>query len=187
MGQQKRFFRTKNFNCMIAKLNFPNPCYDFPMKQLALFELKPTVTFGGELNRGKRKIKRPISTKSAIHIVFRSQSHDLKKNESKVKSHWREFTIKFGIKTYKMAVCSNHVHAIIRIHSGDLYKKFVQAFAGTLSKSLAIKWQSRPFTRLLNWGREYDKACRYVEQNWLESMGFIDYRERIEERRRREA
>lgn len=148
------------------------------MKQLSLFEMNKAVTFGGELNRGKRKASRPLSSKSAIHIVFRSRSHDLKNNESQVKSYWRKFTKKFGIKTYKMAVCSNHIHAIIRIHSGDLYKKFVQAFSGTLAKSVDVKWAGRPFTRLVNWGREYERACRYVEQNWLEAMGFIDYRGR---------
>jgi REP element-mobilizing transposase RayT len=39
-------------------------------------------------------------------------------------------------------------------------------------------WDKRPFTRIVEWGREYKTLQNYLEQNTLEAWGFIPYQPR---------
>ena len=39
-------------------------------------------------------------------------------------------------------------------------------------------WEFRPFTRVVNWGRDYKQSLKYLEQNILEALGFTEYKER---------
>lgn len=39
-------------------------------------------------------------------------------------------------------------------------------------------FQFRPFTRMINWGRDFQNCGRYLRQNVLEAMGFIPYQPR---------
>jgi putative transposase len=148
-------------------------------KQLELFNLKQELAFGGELLIGKRKSKRPLSTKNPIHLVLRADKPLLKKNERAVADIWKRFAKKFGIKTYDSSINSNHMHAVIRIHSQAQYNRFIQALAGTIVARIGIKWLVRPFTRIVaGWGKAFKKAKSYVELNWLESWGLIEYQPR---------
>ena len=36
-------------------------------------------------------------------------------------------------------------------------------------------WQFRPFSRVVNWGRDFKKCTDYLKQNVLEALGFIPY------------
>jgi len=40
-------------------------------------------------------------------------------------------------------------------------------------------WQFRPFTRILNWGKDFKTACQYLVKNNLKALGFIPYTKRI--------
>ncbi|MBL7714035.1 MAG: transposase [Bdellovibrionales bacterium] len=39
-------------------------------------------------------------------------------------------------------------------------------------------WDARPFTRIIEWGRDYRRVCAYLMQNTLEALGFVPYRPR---------
>lgn len=39
-------------------------------------------------------------------------------------------------------------------------------------------WESRVYTRIVSWGREYLQVKRYVVQNTLEALGLIPYKTR---------
>ncbi len=39
-------------------------------------------------------------------------------------------------------------------------------------------WQFRPFSRVVNWGRDYNTCVNYVKQNVLEALGFVSYSKR---------
>ena len=36
-------------------------------------------------------------------------------------------------------------------------------------------WQFRPFSRVVNWGRDFKTCLKYLKQNVLEALGFIPY------------
>jgi hypothetical protein len=45
------------------------------------------------------------------------------------------------------------------------------------SKSIQF-WDKRPFTRILEWGKDFNVISSYLLQNILEALGFIPYKPR---------
>ncbi len=39
-------------------------------------------------------------------------------------------------------------------------------------------WEFRPFSRVVNWGRDFKNCVGYLQQNFLEAFGFVHYRPR---------
>jgi putative transposase len=187
---------------------------DFLMKkskQLTMFKSEPRF-FGGLLLQGRRRGRRPLSSKEPIHLVMRSVwavgGHSLLRRENKAEIE-KLITIishRFGVKVYRRAIASNHVHLVIRPIARTLYNKFIRALSGKVASQVmrgqSFKefkrllagegvhgtteiqgkgqrfWQFRPFTRVLCWGRDYRGACAYVAQNVLEALGFLAYKPR---------
>lgn len=148
----------------------------------------PTM-HGGELSKGKRKVRRPFSSKRAIHIVLRS---------SMAKGPWSlllfgpyirillgQLSKKFSVTVYQSAIVSSHVHILLRAKEERGFKKFLMALSGRIAqhitkarKGFPLKarfWDNIPFTRLVNFGRAFEIAKRYVLQNTLEALGVIPY------------
>lgn len=146
--------------------------------QISLFPMKSKLVFGGELLKGKRKSKRPLSSKVPLHIVLRANQSTLYRNRKSVQNFWDKFARQFGIVTYELAICSNHVHAVARIQSQRQYNRFIQSFSGAVAKTLKLKWVLRPFTRLVTWGKDFKKVCAYVILNMKEAEGVVAYRPR---------
>lgn len=150
------------------------------MQQQNLFQLpKPSKAFGGSLQqRGKRKTARTLNSKLPIHLILRSEGNKLFKNLMWTEFYLEKFSHKFNIKIYRKAVCSNHIHVLIKIPNREQYNKFIRALSGALAKKLKIKWELLPYTRLLTWGREFKSVQGYVALNILEAFGAIKYQKR---------
>lgn len=147
----------------------------FSMKQTSFFTVQNwNKAFVPE--KGKRKIKRPLSTKNPIHLILRSSKQDLRKNEREVIQNWNRLARKFGVRTYRVVVASDHLHALVRLHSQRLYNQFIQALTGMLSKRLQVKWRNRPTTRLAQWGKDFRRLKQYLELNFLEANHILEYR-----------
>jgi REP element-mobilizing transposase RayT len=144
------------------------------MNQLALIETTGRFKLFAP-KKGKRKEKRPLSTKHPIHLVLKSSKNDLKCNEREILKWWSRFCRQFGIKCYRVVVNRDHLHAVVRIHSAHLFTRFVRAFSGTLARCLKIKWLNRPATRIGHWGRDFKRLLQYLKLNLFEAEGFIDY------------
>jgi len=162
------------------------------MKQLYLLNQSQLKFYGGTLLKGRRKSKRPLSKKHPLHLVVRSEKakgrasffYFKKDIEYFIKKHGR----RFGVKIYQVAIQSNHLHLVLRIHNRKLYGKFISAVTGAiahrvcrgagLEKQNRSFWQARPFTRILNWGRDYKQTLSYLTRNTLEALGFIPYKPR---------
>ncbi|MEK6556442.1 MAG: transposase [Bdellovibrionota bacterium] len=152
------------------------------MKQKTLFKLSDYKSeFGGALASAKRKARRPLSSKNAIHLVLRAnikRSGSLLKYRATIDNCFLIFAKSFGVKIYKKALVSNHIHITALFNSRDNYRKFIRAFTGSLAKKLKIKWHLRPWTRVLSWGRDFKTALKYVMQNHLEAIQAIPYQTR---------
>lgn len=113
------------------------------------------------------------------------------------------FSKKFGVKIYERAINGNHIHLLLRITNRVLYKAFIKAITGKIASHVmsgqsfklfsslkenqdwgdgvrAAKkaegfWEFRPFSRIVNWGRDFQICMRYLKQNILEALGFISY------------
>ena len=170
------------------------------------FKKLGTKEFGGSLINGHPRVARPISTKRAMHIVMRSsmakgsrsflQPARAKRLSLLVKKLGKEK----GVKVYRFANSGNHLHLLIQPSSRQAYLHFVRAFSGLVARVTLGKergkaltseelkkklkeasktfWDARPFSRIVEWGREFKIVSGYVEQNALEALGFMPYRPR---------
>jgi REP element-mobilizing transposase RayT len=162
------------------------------MQQLAfpLFQFLKTKTFGGSLLKGNPRHARPISIKRPMHVVLKS-THARGELSLLRKIHARAidqllFSLakRFRIRVYRFANSGNHLHLIIRAHSRREFNDFVRSFSGLIARrilktergspSLFQKfWDHRPFSRILEWGKDYLLACAYLRKNTLEALGFL--------------
>jgi len=152
------------------------------MKQKSFFKQSEfPKEFGGELLRGKRKSRRPLTTKKSVHSVLRAdtkKSSSFLKHRNKINLTLQKFSKRFGIKIYRKGLAHDHIHFILKFENRQDYANFVRAVSGVLAKFLKIKWLYRPYTRVIEWGRDFKRACTYVFQNELEGLGIIAYQKR---------
>jgi hypothetical protein len=76
-------------------------------------------------------------------------------------------------------------HLLIKLYTRDSFSKFIKAVSGIIAritlgvergKSLGLRfWDSRPFSRIVEWSKAYFAAKEYVIRNDLESYGIIPY------------
>ena len=167
------------------------------------FEREKLKDFGGTTVKGHPRDRRPISIKRPMHLVMRST---LARGELSFLKRSRRNAIRAlverqarakGVKLYRYANSGNHLHIIVLPRSREALHAFTRAISGLIARIVlgAEKgrarnlrfWDARPFTRLLEWGRDYKRACAYVLQNKLEALGFVPYRTRLNRRTRTDA
>ncbi len=147
------------------------------MRQYSFF--KPTPEFhGGTHALGKRKTFRPLATRKPIHLVLISKKK-LYRHSSLIAFQLFKQGELAGVKIFQQAVAADHVHLVIGIPSRDAYKAFARALTGILARSLGKKlWALLPFTRVANWGRDYENLRAYLLQNRVEAGGWVPYKAR---------
>jgi len=150
--------------------------------------------FGGSSLRGNAREQRPIAVKRPIHLVMKSSraqgEHSFlsKKRARRIEDLVHRQGRLHGVQVYRFANSGNHLHLVIKPVSRKAFQKYVRAISGLIAritlgaekgKALGLKfWDARPFTRIIEWGRDYRNVCNYVLQNTLEALGFVEYRPR---------
>ena len=139
-------------------------------------------SFGGELLIVKRKTQRPLSMKKPIHLVLRS-------SQAKVFIPWSRSLEKliynladrFHVKIYDLSLNWNHIHSVIMIKDRKNYNQFIRALTSLLAEKIRrhLKittpiFTLRPFTRILEWGRDFERALDYLLLNQLESLNLVN-------------
>ena len=158
------------------------------------FEKLKIKDFGGSLIKGNPRDSRPISTKRPMHLVMRAtlargERSFLKAGRARqIKDLVDRSAQRHGVKVYRFANSGNHLHMIVLPRSRSAFNAFIRTISGLIARltlnvergrSLGLKfWDARPFTRILEWGKDYTQACRYLLQNTLEALGFIPYQPR---------
>jgi REP element-mobilizing transposase RayT len=134
--------------------------------------------FGGSLLTGRRKIRRPLSTKHPIHLVLRTNRAKLfhpgnvEMNALIIKvAKWS------GIKIYDLAVNWSHIHLLIKIPDRSAYNRFVRVLNSRIVLYFEQKsgwklkglFELRPYTKILTWGRQFVRALNYQVLNQIEA------------------
>lgn len=153
------------------------------MRQLGFGFLKDyKKEFGGSLLTGKRKTKRPLSTKHPLHLILKSCEKGIfnpsnKSLEKLIKSQAQ----KFNIKIYDLALNWSHIHMAIRIKSREHYIGFIKSLTSILAQKVRHSrpqlkeiFHLRPFTRILTWGRDFKTVLNYQTLNQLEALGLVN-------------
>ena len=153
-------------------------------KQLSFFKEGPRQ-FGGKLLKGNAKIRRPLSSKHAVHLVLKSEfamgvrSMLRTENVKKVDEIIRTQAADCAVTIYHLVNVGNHLHLVVRIKEVEAYPKFIRAITGLIARHVlgaergsAKKlqfWIARPFTRLVSWGRDWTYLNGYMIKNALQS------------------
>lgn len=145
-----------------------------------------------------RKTARPFSSQHAMHVVMRSDvargdfSLLRKETRSWLRLYLPRVARQFSVKLYSNSNNGNHIHLVIRASDKKQFASFLRVLSGMIARKVlgaergrekGIKfWSSRPYSRLVTWGREFWSVLRYVERNILEARGSFAYLERRRER-----
>ncbi len=151
--------------------------------------------FGDALLKGYHpREARPLSAKRPLHLVMRSSRargalsflHPVR--ERRIRNLVREQARRHGLKVYRYANSGNHLHLLVLTPSRKAYLSFIRALSGLIARlTLGAErgrprsekfWDARPFTRIVEWGRAFRRALRYLLQNEHEAFGVVPYRPR---------
>lgn len=141
------------------------------MKQLNLIPNDVRVEFGGSLNRGRRKVARPLAFKMPIHFVLKAQNHWLLlRQRHDINSILHDMSKRFGVKLYKVTVNADHVHLVVRLHSRDLYRKWIRSTTSLLVRRVrGLRFTLRPYSRIVTWGKQFNSVLQYLKFNQQEA------------------
>ncbi|MGK5083668.1 transposase [Bdellovibrionota bacterium FG-1] len=150
------------------------------------------ASHGGDLNQGKRKTARPIDPKQAVHLVLRSSmargqySMLRKANSEAIEALLQKLAKKWDVRVFRYANVGNHLHLLLRVRSRAVWKRFLRQFAGGIAMIVTgarkghgrapnstgrTFWDELAFTRIVNFGRDFDRVARYLVKNLFEAMG----------------
>jgi hypothetical protein len=147
---------------------------------------------GGHLKNSNPKGARPISTKRSMHLVLRATrargEFSLLKRDTQLRRLISNQGKAFGVKVYRQANGGNHLHLVVLPRSRKAFHGFIRAISGLIARAVlgverghakGLKfWDQRPFTRIIEWGKDYASVAQYLAQNTLEAFGFVAYQPR---------
>ena len=157
------------------------------------FNLKAAmISHGGEHTLGKRKTRRPIDPKQALHVVLRSSkargslSMLHPKHCNAIESFTNQLARRCGVRIYRYANVGNHLHLLIKVPSRAVWQRFLRELAGTIAiivtgakKGASLDknaqdrgfWDYLAFTRIVRFGKDFESVGRYVIGNLFEAAG----------------
>lgn len=158
--------------------------HGFPLKERAFSPGKRTT-------RASRQY-RPRATKEAMHLVLRSDqargAKSLLKYDTVVRAVITKLARKHGVRIYRIVNAGNHLHITLKLSKQFMWKGFISGITGGIARALGFKrdagsrqgfWNSRPFTRMIAWGRDYNVVKDYHVLNQLEADGAVPPRKQM--------
>lgn len=137
-----------------------------------------STSHGGEKGLGKRKEKRPIRTKSPMHICLKSNVAQGKLSlffhRKFIENLFQNLGKKFQVQVIDYANVGNHLHLIMRSQSRDGFKNFLRTFSALTARRVTGARKGRPFgkfwshlawSRVLTYGRTLEIALGYLQKN----------------------
>ncbi|HMI83073.1 MAG TPA: transposase [Polyangiaceae bacterium] len=143
---------------------------------------------GGTSRTGQRKTTRPIEPTLPLYVVLRSSRARGKWSLSRaptrtaVKETLRVLSQRHGIKIFEFSNGGDQVHLLLRAESRASFQAFLRAFAGLVARQVtgARKgkpsgrfWDALTFSRVLNWGEEFDLVRGLLAGGDLEALANI--------------
>ncbi len=141
-------------------------------------------------NPGKRNTigsrqRRPRCTRRSMHVVLKSDiakgMFNLRRHKEKIRRLIFKLGFKNGVRVYRLVNVGNHIHISIKLMETEKWKGFISGVSGGIASIVGFKtcaarksfWNSRPFTRAVNWGQDYRQLKLYFDYNFLQTTGLI--------------
>ena len=156
-------------------------------KQLGLFSYEKSRTeHGGETGKGKRKFARPIATRKPMHLVLRASravgdwNFLRKKNREQIEEILELISKRYGVKIIRFQNVGNHLHLLVQGKSRVLLQSFLRTLPAKIALAITQAKKGNPqgrffdeilFSRVVEWGRDFDRIVRYFRKNEFEAAG----------------
>ena len=127
-----------------------------------------------------------------MHVVLRSDrargAKSLLKYDTLVRSLIAELAKRHGVRIYRVVNAGNHLHITLKLSKQFLWRGFISGVTGGIARAVQRKrdentkqgfWSSRPLTRLIAWGRDYNIVKDYHTLNQLEAEGAVPPRSQM--------
>ena len=122
------------------------------MKQINLIP-KPNLRkeHGGTLSLGKRRKQRPLSLKTPLHLVLKSDfayaSRSLLRHRPLIEKIIAKAKTRFYIRVYELAIVSNHIHLVVKGRRRRDIQNFFRVVAGHIAQEILRKFPILPRER----------------------------------------
>jgi hypothetical protein len=151
---------------------------------------KRITTHGGELQRGKRKTRRPIAEKRPMHLVLKSEKAKGKlsllhpQNARFIREFLPKLAKKHAVRVYEWKNVGNHLHMAILAKHRRLFQRFLRILGAQIAvhvtgarkgRPTGKFWTLPPFTRIVQWGRDFEGLKRYVRANGTDHLAPVEY------------
>ncbi len=107
---------------------------------------------GGEPSIGRRRARRPLTTKLPIHVTLRSDfaygGRCLMKHHKLIYAILRKASKRFNISIYERAICGNHIHLLVRGKKRIDLQNFFRVVAGHIAQQILLQFPIRQNERL---------------------------------------
>jgi hypothetical protein len=166
--------------------------------QLPGFDGLKAKEFGGNQKSGNPREQRPIAQKRPLHLVMRSshargaQSFLIPQRARQIEKIARDLGREKQVRLYRLANAGNHLHLVVFPKSRKAFNAYIKALTGLIAritlgaergKAKGLKfWDARPYTRIIEWGKDYRGVLNYLFRNTLEALGFTPYQPRLRPR-----
>ncbi len=156
-------------------------------------EQKRRLIHGGAKSKGKRKLRRPLSTKKWMHLILKSDkavgkySMLAERNAKWIDQLIRAKAKKFGVELKDFVNMGNHIHFQIRIVSRESFQNFLRSITNLIARHVtgARKgrkfgkfWQGLAFTRVITSFLELTGLQGYLTGNRVQLRRGYGARER---------
>ena len=138
---------------------------------------------GGVASVGKRKLRRPLATKSWIHLVLKSNvakgkfSMLAERNAKWIESLVSVKAKKFGVEIKDFINMGNHIHFQIRVTKRESFQNFLRSITSLIArhvtgarkgKKFGRFWEALAFTRVISSYLELTQLAKYFVANRVE-------------------
>ncbi len=128
-----------------------------------------------------------------MHLVLRSEkARDAlsllsRRHEKVIRELVSNAGKRYQVRIYQYANGGNHLHLLVRGKTRKGMQDFLRYIAGKVAQHVTDAkkgnafgkfWESLAYSRVVEWGKAYTAAKRYVFQNELEASGEIPYQAR---------
>jgi len=129
-----------------------------------------STAFGGSLNLGKRKARRPLITEIPTHVALKaSDSVTLLPQSREIENYIRSLSSKLDIKILELAIHADHIHMLPKALDLNSYNKWIRALTGNLTRKFGIRWRLQPFTSGVETEQYLCNLRTYIQKNRAEA------------------
>jgi REP element-mobilizing transposase RayT len=165
--------------------------------QISLLNIpKINSNFGGSHLRSHPKTSRPVSKKSPMHVVLKSDvargKYSMLYNARRIETHVHSQARHHGIKVLSFVNVGNHLHLMVQLGHRKALQGFLRSLCGVIAKEMRSKrlmgltgkpslrkereipknfWLGRPFSRIVVGLKDIKGVERYLFLNELEVFG----------------